>query len=72
MRISILLVALVATAQTLGCTSQQLYGTGQAWQRNQCNKIVDMQERNRCMESTNTSYEDYQRETERNQGAKRP
>ena len=52
------------------CSSQQLYGAGQAWQRNECNKIIDSQERNRCMASTNTSYEDYKRQADEARGAK--
>jgi hypothetical protein len=47
-----------------GCSSRQLYGTGQAWQRNECRKIPDEQERSRCLSSTSTSYEDYKRQSE--------
>ncbi|MBI5922186.1 MAG: hypothetical protein HY847_11155 [Betaproteobacteria bacterium] len=64
MRLALPLIALFITQHLLGCSSQQLYNTGQAWQRNECNKVVDAQERNRCMGSTNTSYEDYKRQTE--------
>jgi len=46
------------------CSAQQLYGAGQAWQKQECNKIVDAQERGRCMASTKGSYEDYRRQTE--------
>jgi hypothetical protein len=46
------------------CSSQQLYNAGQAWQQNQCNKMEDATERNRCMASAKTSYDDYQREAE--------
>jgi hypothetical protein len=42
-----------------GCSSQQLYGVGQAWQRNECFKVADQQERSRCLASTSTSYEQY-------------
>ena len=52
------------------CSSQQLYGVGQEWKKNECNKIIDMQERNRCMSSTKTSYEDYKRQSEAAKGAK--
>jgi hypothetical protein len=54
--------ALVALAALAGCSSQQLYGGGQAWQKTECQKLQDAAERNRCMASTNRSYEDYQRE----------
>ncbi|MCC8995709.1 MAG: hypothetical protein LM517_01320 [Nitrosomonas sp.] len=45
------------------CTTQQLYSTGQAWQRNECNKFIDQQERSRCLSSTNTSYETYKQQS---------
>ncbi|PQJ96853.1 hypothetical protein CXB77_05410 (plasmid) [Chromatium okenii] len=53
-----------------GCSSQQLYNTGQAWQQNECNKIIDTQEQNRCMASSNTSYEDYKRQIQETKDAK--
>ena len=45
------------------CTTEQAYNTGQGWQRNECNKIVDRAEYERCMQSTSTSYDDYKRQT---------
>jgi len=45
-----------------GCTSQQLYGVGQEYQRNQCLHIPDKVESDRCLSKTNTSYDDYKRE----------
>lgn len=62
---AMLLVALFHSA----CSSRQAYATGQSWQRSECNKIVDFQERRRCMASASTSFEDYQREAE---AAKKP
>lgn len=59
------LAALLLSATALfGCSSQQAYSTGQAWQRQECSKIMDSQERSRCMASANASYEDYRRQTE--------
>jgi hypothetical protein len=46
-----------------GCTSQQLYATGQAYQRNQCLHLPDQGEREKCLSKTNTTFEDYKRET---------
>ncbi len=61
---SLALLVVLATSSLSACSSQQLYSSGQAWQRNECNKIADAAERNRCMAGSNTSYEDYQRRTQ--------
>jgi hypothetical protein len=47
------------------CSLQQVYGTGQQWQRNECQKINDRDERARCEKSTATSYEDYKSQAEK-------
>lgn len=52
------LIACLCTA----CSTQQLYGVGQSWQREQCERIQSSQERGRCLGSTAISYEEYQRE----------
>ena len=71
MRLMTCLLALTSIIGLLsGCSSRQLYGVGQEWQKNECNKIVDMQERNRCMSATATSYEDYKRQSDAAKGAR--
>jgi hypothetical protein len=52
------------------CSSQQLYGTGQEMQRNECRKIVDMQEQKRCMSNASMSHDEYKRQAEAAKGAK--
>jgi hypothetical protein len=52
------------------CSAQQMYGAGQAWQHQECNKINDVQERGRCMASASTSYEEYKRQVEAAKGMK--
>jgi hypothetical protein len=59
-----LVVALLAVPFITACSSRQMYGSGQGWQRTECNKISDLQERNRCLKSANTSYEEYQRQAD--------
>jgi len=51
-----------------GCTSQQLYGVSQEYQRNQCLYIPDKVESDKCLSKINISYDDYKRE--KNSGAK--
>jgi hypothetical protein len=44
-----------------GCSSQQLYGAGQAWQQNECRKLP-ASEQQRCFSSNAMSYDEYQRQ----------
>jgi hypothetical protein len=64
------LMFLSMTAVLPACSSQQLYGAGQEWQRNECRKINDTQERQRCLSSASTSYDDYKRQSDAAKGAK--
>lgn len=65
-----LLLALIASSFFAGCSSQQAYGVGQTWQRNECYKINDAQERSRCMSSASTSYDEYKRQSDAAKGTK--
>jgi hypothetical protein len=41
---------MIAAALLLSaCTAERLYGTGQAWERNQCSKLPDKADYDRCM-----------------------
>lgn len=53
-----LILALVS-----GCSSQQLYSTGQSYQRNQCNNLPGPSARERCLSGASGSYDVYRRET---------
>lgn len=48
---------------TSACSSQQGYHSAQNWQRGECNKVIDQSERSACLANTNTSYDDYKRES---------
>jgi membrane protein DedA with SNARE-associated domain len=58
------LTVIVAGLLGAACSSQQTYATGQTWQRNECNKIIDMQERQRCVAKANDSYDSYQKQVD--------
>ena len=58
-----LVPAVVVLAFCTGCSSQQLYATGQAYQRNQCMHLPDPDDRDRCLSNANATYDDYKRET---------
>lgn len=55
---------LLAATQLAACTARQAYGSAQAWQRNECKKLPDKAEYDRCMSSAATDYETYKRQTE--------
>jgi len=64
MRTLFLLHLVATTLVVLGCASPTAYYAGQSWQKQQCFKIDDPQQRQRCLKSASTSYEDYQREVD--------
>jgi hypothetical protein len=58
------LLATLTPLFSSGCTAQQAYETGQSWQRNRCDRIVDFEERRRCLEAADVPYDSYRRQTE--------
>ncbi len=65
MNAHILAIAVTVTIViATGCTTQQLYSTGQSWQRNQCTRLVDQQERERCLANAGASYETYKKQSD--------
>lgn len=46
-----------------GCSSAAWYAAGQSYQRNQCLKIPNLDERQRCLDKVNTDYNTYTKET---------
>lgn len=57
--------ALVCAAILAGCSSQQAYQAGQEWQRNQCMRMPDYNEQQRCLDNINPSYDEYKRQLEK-------
>jgi hypothetical protein len=64
MRSCIIVLIFAVLFSSAACSNQQVYGIGQAWQRNECFKIDDAQERSRCLETADTPYYEYRRQTE--------
>lgn len=57
-------LALVAAALlAAGCSARQAYETGQAWQRNECLRLPDAQDRQRCLERVRMDFDQYQKES---------
>lgn len=59
---SIIALAVLIQLPLCACSNQQVYDTGQSWQREQCDRIMDRFEREHCLTSNSQSYEDYQRQ----------
>lgn len=65
MRHFLMLASLTLAALLAGCSTEQFYASGQNWQRNQCSKLPDSQERGRCLKNADASYDSYKQQTER-------
>lgn len=46
-----------------GCSFAAGYAAGQSYQQNQCLKIPNLDERQRCLDKANTDYNTYTKET---------
>jgi hypothetical protein len=57
------LAPLFLTTFLLACTTAQVYETGQAYQRNQCGRIPDKADYDRCVGNASTTYDTYKRQT---------
>jgi hypothetical protein len=44
-----------------GCSNQELYNSQQGAKENECQKIVDANERSRCLEAAHESYDNYEK-----------
>jgi hypothetical protein len=56
------ILALVLSAAGLAaCSGRAVYQTVQGWQQQECRKLPDAAERQRCLGSTAASYDDYRR-----------
>lgn len=52
-------IGLVMAALLAGCTSQQMYATGQQAQRSQCMQLVEQAAVDRCLQQSDLPYEHY-------------
>lgn len=58
------LATVLAVAAGAGCTAQALWRTGQQWQKQDCARFKDPDERRRCERSAATPYEPVPAEAE--------
>lgn len=66
LRAPLSLIILVLAMLVSACTSQQVYDSGQGWRRNECNRLMDHDERARCMETATMPYDIYKQQVEEN------
>ncbi len=59
-RLRLLLVPLLPILLA-ACDTRQLYDAGQAYQRNRCDRLVNPQEHEQCLDAAGPSYDDYRR-----------
>lgn len=57
---------------TTACSSQMAYSTGQEWQKEQCRKLLDTAERQRCEKGAAVSYDKYTAEADAAKGKPAP
>ncbi len=55
---------LILVLAASGCTSERLYATGRATQRNQCERMPNQYDREKCLRDADMSQDEYKRETE--------
>ena len=61
-----LLAASALLATTLpGCSSEQVYNSGQAWRRSTCEQMADREQRARCQQEADRSYDSYKKESDK-------
>lgn len=56
--------ALIATTLP-GCSSEQVYNTGQAWRRSTCDQMADREQRARCQQEADRSYDSFKKESDK-------
>ena len=60
----IYMVATILAASFLSaCTAEQMYGSLHGWQANQCNRIPDKADADRCLASAPQTYDSYKRQS---------
>ena len=67
MKTIFILPALLAALVLPGCTAERAYGSAQMYQQNQCSRIPDKAEFDRCMSRASTPYDSYKNQNESGQ-----
>ncbi len=63
-RYLMMVTGFVVISGLAACSARQGYASAQSWQRHQCMKIIDAQERLRCLREADTPYDQYKKDAE--------
>ncbi len=61
MKNTALLQVLAISLAVSGCAASLVYDTGRSWKQQECYKLTDQYERQRCLQSSAMTYEEYRR-----------
>jgi hypothetical protein len=61
-KLLLLLLPLVPLPALVACSTEMVYLSAQQWQKNECGRLPDHEERTRCEKNASLSYERYQAE----------
>lgn len=64
LKATLILMPFTLALSLSACTTEQAYGSAQGWQRNQCARLPDKTEFDRCTSNAGPSYESYKRRNE--------
>lgn len=59
-----LITTLLPVAILGACSSEQAYMAGREWQRDQCNKMKNMDDRQRCVKEADQPYDRYKQDAD--------
>jgi hypothetical protein len=60
-RLPALLPMLMLAMLASGCSSEQVYNAAAGWRRNECYKIGDLEQRERCLKEAERPYDAYRK-----------
>jgi hypothetical protein len=58
----VLVLVFVPVLALTACSTEMVYLSAQQWQKNECGRLQDHEERSRCEKNASLSYERYQAE----------
>lgn len=63
--LTLLTLSAFCIAALAACSSEQVYNGGQAWRRSTCDQMADREQRARCLQEADRSYDSYKKESDK-------